>query len=418
MNEHNEIMNCYVISVNEQLEIPVTQIRKGEYSLIKCDSETCRYGSYKVICIDNAILYYSLEDNIDSSEWILFGDAKERIGDENQRKLLSYFWEHLEEIVTDNRIIESYHFIIALQNNDIEGIRKISKSDLHNHIPFGGSRLIIDELTGYNVPMLDHRFKDILEMNEWCDKNIKGKLNVSNEYKTRVIAAYLQAQYDGIKVFAPNFALCARKNFASYEDLLRFINLMNEIFSSTMQIFPELCLDRNKYIINNFGIINELLQSGVFYSVDVTGDEKLGIDMFKENYHVAKELGIIRKAHVGEFSDSGFVEKAIDTLDLNCLQHGLSITQDGILMQKVRGKNITLTICPTSNLMLSRVKSYRDHPIKKLFHFGIDVTICSDDILIFDSNVSNEYLQLYKSNVLTAFELNKIRIIGLNYYKK
>lgn len=408
----------YLISVNEQLEIPVTQIRKGQYSLIRFNSELHWQGVYSIAHIDSATLYYSKTNNFESFEWISFEIAKRQIGDEKQRELLNYFWEHFEKIVTDKSIIESYHFIIALQNEDVGSLKKIAKSDLHNHIPFGGSRTIIKELTGYYVPSLDHKFKDILEMNEWCDKNIKGKFNVPNEYKTRVIAAYLQAQYDGIKVFSPNFALCARKNFESYGDLLRFINLMNEIFSSTMQIFPELCLDRNKYDVNNSVIINQLLRSGIFYSIDVTGDEKLGVDMFKENYHMAKSLGIIRKAHIGEFADSKFVEEAIDTLDLNCLQHGLSIIQNSKLMQRVRDKKISLTICPTSNLMLSRVNSYQQHPIRELFDFGIDVTVCSDDILIFDSSVSNEYLRLYKSQTLTAFELNKIRISGLNYYKK
>ena len=418
MKKYNEYKANYVIAVNEQLEIPVTQIRKEQYSLIRLSSELYAQGIYSIAQIDSATLYYSKPTNLKSFEWVSFEKAKEKIGDEKQRKLLNYFWEHFEKIVADKSTIESYHFVIALQNGDVESIKKISKSDLHNHIPFGGSRTIIKELTGYYVPSLYHRFKDILEMNEWCDKNIKGKFNVSNEYKTRVTAAYLQAQYDGIKVFAPNFALCARKNFESYGDLLRFIHLMNEIFSSTMQIFPELCLDRNKYDINNSEIINQLLQSGTFYSIDVTGDEKLGVDMFKENYHVAKSLGIIRKAHIGEFSNSQFVEEAIDTLELNCLQHGLSIVQDSKLMQRVKNNEISLTICPTSNLMLSRVSSYQQHPIKELFNFGIDVTICSDDILIFDSSVSNEYLQLYKSNTLNAFELNKIRIRGLNYYKK
>ena len=36
-----------------------------------------------------------------------------------------------------------------------------------------------------------------------------------------------------------------------------------------------------------------------------------------------------------------------------------------------------------------------------------------DDVLIFDSDVSKEYLRLYQSGCLTAEELNDIRINGL-----
>ena len=53
------------------------------------------------------------------------------------------------------------------------------------------------------------------------------------------------------------------------------------------------------------------------------------------------------------------------------------------------------------------------HPIGKLYHSGVDVTINSDDILIFDSDVSKEYLQLYESQCLTAEELENIRKNGL-----
>ena len=53
------------------------------------------------------------------------------------------------------------------------------------------------------------------------------------------------------------------------------------------------------------------------------------------------------------------------------------------------------------------------HPIAKLYRSGVDVTINSDDVLIFDSDVSKEYLRLYKSDCLNAEELDDIRKNGL-----
>ncbi|MGL5415915.1 MAG: hypothetical protein ACRDAU_09675 [Clostridium sp.] len=41
----------------------------------------------------------------------------------------------------------------------------------------------------------------------------------------------------------------------------------------------------------------------------------------------------------------------------------------------------------------------------------------SDDILIFDSDVSKEYMRLYKNNVLSAEELDYIRVDGLKSFK-
>ena len=55
----------------------------------------------------------------------------------------------------------------------------------------------------------------------------------------------------------------------------------------------------------------------------------------------------------------------------------------------------------------------KNHPIQKLYRAGVDVTINSDDILIFDSDVSKEYLRLYENETLKAEELDDIRMNGL-----
>ncbi len=64
--------------------------------------------------------------------------------------------------------------------------------------------------------------------------------------------------------------------------------------------------------------------------------------------------------------------------------------------------------------MLNRVKGYNSHPIKELYSYGIPVTINSDDMLIFNQSVSQDYLNIYNSGLLSAKELNEIRETGLS----
>ena len=82
-------------------------------------------------------------------------------------------------------------------------------------------------------------------------------------------------------------------------------------------------------------------------------------------------------------------------------------------MDYLRGNNIRLNITPSSNVLLGRVPDMPHHPIAQLYRKGVDVTINSDDVLIFDSDVSKEYLRLYQSGCLTAEELDDIRQNGL-----
>nr|MCR5187953.1 adenosine deaminase [Treponema sp.] len=76
-------------------------------------------------------------------------------------------------------------------------------------------------------------------------------------------------------------------------------------------------------------------------------------------------------------------------------------------------RKITLNVCPTSNIMLGYAKSYAEHPIKILVENGVPVTINTDDLLIFDSSVDQEYLRLYEAGTLTAEQLDVIRCRGL-----
>ena len=63
--------------------------------------------------------------------------------------------------------------------------------------------------------------------------------------------------------------------------------------------------------------------------------------------------------------------------------------------------------------MLGYAPSYKDHPIKVLYENGVRVTINTDDLLIFDSSIENEYLKLYRAGNLGAEQLDEIRKIGL-----
>ena len=83
-------------------------------------------------------------------------------------------------------------------------------------------------------------------------------------------------------------------------------------------------------------------------------------------------------------------------------------------MKLVKERNIIFNVCPTSNLVLNYVKNIATHPIKQMVDFGLKVTIGTDDILLFDSDINDEYLKLYNNNVLSAEQLDKIRLLSLS----
>lgn len=70
-------------------------------------------------------------------------------------------------------------------------------------------------------------------------------------------------------------------------------------------------------------------------------------------------------------------------------------------------------ICPSSNVMLRVAKSYAEHSIQTLVRNGLLITINTDDLLIFNNSIEQEYQNLYNAGTLTGHELEKIRLQGI-----
>lgn len=68
-----------------------------------------------------------------------------------------------------------------------------------------------------------------------------------------------------------------------------------------------------------------------------------------------------------------------------------------------------MNICPTSNIKLGRVASIDRHPIRRLFDAGVQVTVNTDDPLMFGSDLSEEFMLLHRAGLMTAAELDQIR---------
>jgi adenosine deaminase len=153
-----------------------------------------------------------------------------------------------------------------------------------------------------------------------------------------------------------------------------------------------------------------LLESA-FYQAKIDGIKllEIGEDVWANEYFYSNDISALIDAFLNTKSNIS------PDIELR-FQIGISAAYSPKVMDYLKEKHIRLNICPTSNIKLGSVKSYEEHPIRKLYLSGIDVTINSDDALIFDSDVSKEYLRLYQSKVLTAEQLDTIRINGLRLF--
>ena len=158
----------------------------------------------------------------------------------------------------------------------------------------------------------------------------------------------------------------------------------------------------------------EGIDSGLFKSIDLTGDEAgCSLDSVVPLYDRARSAGMKLKAHVGEFGGPERVREAADRLGLSEIQHGIAAAESEDVMSWLARNRIRLNVCPSSNVMLGAVSSLASHPVRVLVDHGVDVTLNTDDPMIFGQSVSQEYLNLYDAGVFSADELDAIRVASM-----
>lgn len=307
-------------------------------------------------------------------------------------------------------------FINALKQKDLEKIKLCPKSDLHNHFALGGSRRYLKQLTGVEIKPVKAPLSSMEEMHTWNRINMGETFNGTTMRKVLIRAAFQQAREDGITVLEIGEDVWGLGEFFhnDIQELIEAFTTAQRELAPDTELRLQVGLSRHCPIDYLENCLSYFWGNKAFYSIDLYGDEfAQPIGNFKGIYRRAKKEGLRLKAHVGEWGTAEDVRIAVEELELDEVQHGIAAIQDESVVRFLADNHIRLNITPTSNVLLGRVNSMSSHPIGQLYRSGVDVTINSDDVLIFDSDVSKEYMRLYEAGCLSAEELDNIRRAGL-----
>jgi adenosine deaminase len=143
--------------------------------------------------------------------------------------------------------------------------------------------------------------------------------------------------------------------------------------------------------------------------IDLSGDEaNYPPAMFMRAVERAREAGLGVTVHAGEFTGPTSIWTAIHQLGAQRIGHGIRAVEDPELLAFLRERQVTLEICPTSNLRLGLVQSLAEHPLRTLLKAGVPVTVNSDDPLLLDTDLTREL-----TAVQTALGLSAETMTGL-----
>jgi adenosine deaminase len=132
-------------------------------------------------------------------------------------------------------------------------------------------------------------------------------------------------------------------------------------------------------------------------------------------YLRAAEFGLHRLIHAGEIGAPEKIRESVELLGVERIGHGIAAIQDPKLMDFLREKQITLEVCPVSNIQTGALArqlrkasaTISEHPLPQLFRSGVPVVLSTDDPAMFHTSLSGEYAQAHAMG-LTEDELVRL----------
>jgi adenosine deaminase len=127
--------------------------------------------------------------------------------------------------------------------------------------------------------------------------------------------------------------------------------------------------------------------------LDLAGDEvRYPARRFAEVFQRARREGMGVTVHAGEAGGAENVREAIELLGAQRIGHGVRSIENSEVVQLVRSREVTLEVCPTSNLQTSVVRRFWQHPLPDLLALNLSVTINTDDPSVSDTTLTDEYV--------------------------
>jgi len=127
-------------------------------------------------------------------------------------------------------------------------------------------------------------------------------------------------------------------------------------------------------------------------SFGLNNDERRGRALdFEGAFRIARRADLLLAPHGGELSGPRSVRECLDMLQADRIGHGVRAVEDPVLVERLAAQEVTLEVCPTSNVSLGVVDELEEVPLRRLFDAGVPVALGADDPLLFGPRLAEQY---------------------------
>lgn len=134
-------------------------------------------------------------------------------------------------------------------------------------------------------------------------------------------------------------------------------------------------------------------RAGTVVGFGLSNDERRGwTGEFAPAFRIASRAGLASVPHAGELLGADHVHLALEHLAPDRLGHGVRAVEDGDILRRVVDEQVTLEVCPGSNVALGVYPSLSEVPLPRLLEAGARVALGADDPLLFGSRLADQYV--------------------------
>ncbi|MBI5037174.1 MAG: adenosine deaminase [Candidatus Kerfeldbacteria bacterium] len=145
--------------------------------------------------------------------------------------------------------------------------------------------------------------------------------------------------------------------------------------------------------------------------IDVAGPQRKSFSMKRHAplFEQARKAGLGITVHTGEEGNIPEMRFVVRQIRPDRIGHGFLCTKDPALMRDIVKQNITLEMCPTSNLKNSVIRNINDlrSIVRKYLQHKIKFTINTDGPEMYRTNIFQEQQLLKKNHILTQAQINQ-----------
>jgi adenosine deaminase len=307
----------------------------------------------------------------------------------------------------------------ALAEADTAALAAIPKTDLHCHGLLSAPLQTYENILGRPLPRPPRLFGDFDDFNLYIVQHLFPALTDPVSIRAIIADTFQRMASEGVVYAEMSFDLLLPEAIGLSVD--QFAVLLGEEVArvaAELRVVPEIGINRALPAADLDGRVRAFLDTGLFGSVDLYGDERVGATRdFAPLYDLAAARGLKRKAHAGELCGSDRVRESVEILGLEVVHHGVRAVEDPAVMDWIAARGIVLHVCPTSNYALRLCESVETHPARTLFDAGVALTVNTDDFTLFGASTCDELLNLARMG-FTPAEIAKVIQTGLAQEKQ